>query len=203
MMSRGARTAFQDFPDRLGVLPQPRVLFDARGCLAGRGEIALVQLLGLAVYPVHGRGGCLEVVGQDDRARWQRRLPGLQRLLLRGRGGRLAFERVGFGLEPAQLISPRCCRCLQRLRGAGGAPQRGRERALDSPQRVGGPPLQGVQVQSLDEGERLPCLLRDQGVLPREVPGQADIAGGRIEAQGGQGAGVGVQRAAPAAWLSC
>jgi hypothetical protein len=83
------------------------MLFDARGCLAGRGEVALVQLLGLGVYPVHGRGGCLQVVGQDGRTRRQRRLPGLQCLLVRGRGGCLAFECVGFGLEPAQLIRPR------------------------------------------------------------------------------------------------
>ena len=83
------------------------MLVDARGRLAGRGQVALVQLLGLAVYPAHRRGGRLEVVGQNDRTRRHRRLPGLQRLLLRGRGGRLTLERVGFGLESAELIRPR------------------------------------------------------------------------------------------------
>jgi hypothetical protein len=78
-----------------------------------------------------------------------------------------------------------------------------RERALDSAQGVGGPPLQGAQVQPLEEREDLPCFLRDQGVLLRQAPGQGDVAGGRIEPQGGQGAGVGVQRTAPAALLSC
>ena len=53
------------------------MLLDACGCLAGRGQIALVQLLGLHC------------------------------LLVDGRGGRLAFEGVGFGLERAQLIRPR------------------------------------------------------------------------------------------------
>jgi len=63
------------------------MLLDRPGCLAGRGQIALVQFLGLAVYTVHRHRGRLEVVGQDDLTRWQRRLPGLQCLLLRGRGG--------------------------------------------------------------------------------------------------------------------
>ena len=66
-----------------------------------------------------------------------------------------------------------------------------------APQGVGGPPLQGAQVQPLEEREDLPCFLRDQGVLSRQVPGQADVAGGRIEPQGGQGTGVGVQRDSP------
>ena len=106
----------QDLPDRLGALPQALVLVDARGCLAGRRQIALVQLLGLPLYAEHGRGRRLQVGGQHGRTWRQRRLLGLQRLLVRGRGGCLAFERVGFGLEPAELVRPRRCRRLQCLR---------------------------------------------------------------------------------------
>ena len=56
---------------------------------------------------------------------------------------------------------------------------------------------------TFDEGQHLPRLLRDQGMLLCQVPGQADVAGCGIEPEGRHGPGVGVQFAAPATWLSC
>ncbi len=78
----------------------------------------------------------------------------------------------------------------------------GRERALDCPQGVSGSPLQGAQVKPFNLGEYLPPFLRDQIVTPGQVPCQVDIAGCRVETQVRQGAGVGVQRIAPASWLN-
>jgi hypothetical protein len=40
---------FENLPNRLGVLPQALMLIDGCGCLAGRGQVALVQFLGLLV----------------------------------------------------------------------------------------------------------------------------------------------------------
>jgi hypothetical protein len=40
-------------------------------------------------------------------------------------------------------------------------------------------------------------------MLPGQVPGQVDIAGGWIEPQSRKRTGVRVQRTAPAAWPSC
>ena len=162
-----------------------------------------MQLLGLALYPAHARGGRLQLTGQNRRTRRQRRLPGLQRLLLRGRVGRLTFQCVSLGLESAELVRPGRCRRLQGLRGTDRVPQRRRERALDRPQGVSGPPLQGTQVKPFNEGEYLPPFLRHQIVAPGQVPGQVDIAGCRVETQVRQGTGVGVQRVAPTSWLNC
>ena len=45
-------------------------------------------------------------------------------------------------------------------------------------------------------GQDLLRFLGDLVVAPGQVPGQADVAGGRIETQVGQGAGVVVHRSA-------
>ena len=188
----------QDRPDRLGPVPQTRMPADVPGGLRGRGQVPLVQVLGLALDPGDGRGGRLQIHGEDGRAGRQRRLLGLQCLLLCARTGRLAFQRVGFGLEAAELVGPGRRGRVQCLRGAGRVTQGGRERGLQRAHGVRGPPLQGIQVELFDDGEDLAHFPGGLVVTAGQVLGQADVAGCRIEAQVRQGTGAVVHRTAPA-----
>jgi hypothetical protein len=53
--------------DRLCPVPQARMVADVRGGFHGGGQVALVQLPSLAVYPGHGRGGRFHIRGEDGR----------------------------------------------------------------------------------------------------------------------------------------
>jgi hypothetical protein len=85
---------------------------------------------------------------------------------------------------------------VQRLRGASRVPQRGWERGLQCSHGVGGPALQGPQVEPFHHSQDLARCLGDLVMTAGQVLGQPDVTGGRIKAQMGQGTGVVVHRTA-------
>src|SRR5262249_37787294 len=122
----------------------------------------------------------------------------LQGVLIRARAGRLALQRVGFGLKPAQLPRPGRHRVLHFVHGRGRALQREREGGLEGPHGVARLAQPRAQIDVLDQRAGRPQFLADPGIPLGQGPGQGHIPRCGVEAQVGHGAGVVVHGACPA-----